>query len=66
MLLNFVPMKIKTSSFADLFAPTSPLPGGTRRKKFLEALDLIIPWQAGLESADQPANAALGLIHWNS
>ena len=38
-------MKIKARSFADLFAETSPQLGGTRRTKFLETLDAIIPWQ---------------------
>lgn len=38
-------MKIKTPSFADLFAETSPQLGGTRRTKFLETLDRLIPWQ---------------------
>ena len=38
-------MKIKAPSFADLFAETSPQPGGARRTKFLETLDRIIPWQ---------------------
>lgn len=38
-------MKIKAPSFADLFAETSPQLGGTRRTKFLETLDAIIPWQ---------------------
>ena len=38
-------MKIKAPTFADLFAETSPQPGGARRTKFLETLDRIIPWQ---------------------
>ena len=38
-------MKIEASSFADLFAETSPQLGGARRTKFLETLDRIIPWQ---------------------
>ena len=38
-------MKIKAPSFAGLFAETSPQLGGTRRTKFLETLDGIIPWQ---------------------
>ena len=38
-------MKIKAPSFAGLFAETSPQLGGTRRTKFLETLDGIIPQQ---------------------
>ena len=38
-------MKIKAPSFADLFAEISPQLGGTRRTKFLETLDGIIPQQ---------------------
>ncbi|MFQ7829148.1 MAG: hypothetical protein ACLRHB_00485 [Parasutterella excrementihominis] len=38
-------MKIKSPSFADLFAETSPHLGGPRRTKFLETLDRIIRWQ---------------------
>ena len=38
-------MTIKSSSFPNLFAETSPQLGGARRK-FLEALDRIIPRQA--------------------
>lgn len=46
-------MKIKTHSFADLFAETSPQLGGARRTKFLETLDRIIPWQ-DLKSLIEP------------
>ncbi len=45
MLHSVITMKIKAPSFADLFAETSPQLGGTRRTKFLETLDAIIPWQ---------------------
>ena len=38
-------MKIKTHSFADLFAETSPQLGVARRTNFLETLDRIIPWK---------------------
>ena len=39
-------MKIKAPSFADLFAENTPQLGGAKRTKFLQTLDLLIPWEA--------------------
>lgn len=63
-------MKIKAPSFADLSAENSPQLGGTRRTKFLETLDAIIPWQdlCALISPyySERVSAASSRIRWSS